>query len=217
MIKWVPVQNDGKVTRVDPASMDVFTEFGTRHRGAVVNVIPPQSAARVALDADLAGPSGWWPVRLATLESTLVSGVHVIGDATIAAPMPKSGFIASSHAKHAEVAAIALHRGRTPPPVFFNTCCSRVGADHAISVACIYRAEGDRFIEVPNSGGVSPRSAAMTPVRHAGHRCLEALYADGWYASLTREMFGLSWPGGADQRDVRRRTRAGIVRLTRGV
>lgn len=193
MIEWVPVQNDGKVARVDPAAMEVITEFGTRHKGAVVNVIPPQSAAQIALDAGLAGPSGWCPVRPATLESPLVPGVHVIGDATIAAPMPKSGFIASSHAKHAVASAVALHRGQTPPaPVFFNTCYSHVGEDYGISVAGIYRAEGDRFVEVPNSGGVSPRSASMTPERRAEHRRLEALYADGWYASLTREMFGLS-------------------------
>jgi NADPH-dependent 2,4-dienoyl-CoA reductase/sulfur reductase-like enzyme len=193
MIEWVPVSSDGKVTKVDPAAMEVITEFGTRHRGAVVNVIPPQSAAKIALDAGLAGPSGWCPVRPATLESALVPGVHVIGDATIAAPMPKSGFIASSQAKHAVVSAVALHRGQTaPPPVFFNTCYSHVGEDYGISVAGIYRADGDRFIEVPNSGGVSPRSAAMTPERRAEHRRLEAIYADGWYQSLTREMFGLS-------------------------
>ena len=193
MIEWVPVQNDGKVTRVDPAAMEVITEFGTRHKGAVVNVIPPQSAARIALDAGLAGPSGWCPVRPATLESALVPGVHVIGDAAIAAPMPKSGFIAASHAKHAVASAVALHHGRTPPaPVFFNTCYSHVGAEYAISIAGIYRADGDRFVEVPNSGGISPRSAAMTPERRAEHRRLEAIYADGWYASLTREMFGLS-------------------------
>ncbi|WP_439577657.1 FCSD flavin-binding domain-containing protein [Elioraea sp.] len=193
MIEWVPVSNDGKVTKVDPAAMEVITEFGTRHRGAVVNVIPPQSAAKIALDAGLAGPAGWCPIRPATLESTLVPNIHVIGDATIAAPMPKSGFIASSHAKHAVVSAVLLLRGQTPPPpVFFNTCYSHVGEDYGISVAGIYRAEGDRFVEVPNSGGVSPRSETMTPERRAEHRRLEALYADGWYASLTREMFGLS-------------------------
>jgi NADPH-dependent 2,4-dienoyl-CoA reductase/sulfur reductase-like enzyme len=193
MIEWVPVQNDGKVTRVDPAAMEVITEFGSRHRGAVVNVIPPQSAAKIALDAGLAGPTGWCPVRPATLESAQVPNIHVIGDATIAAPMPKSGYIASSHAKHAVASAVLLHRGQTPPPpVFFNTCYSHVGEDYAISVVGIFRADGDRFVEVPNSGGVSPRAATMTPERRAEHRRLEAIYADVWYASMTREMFGLS-------------------------
>jgi hypothetical protein len=32
----------------------------------------------------------------------------------------------------------------------------------------------------------------MTPERRAEQRRLEAHYADGWYESLTRQMFGLS-------------------------
>jgi hypothetical protein len=39
----------------------------------------------------------------------------VLGDATIAAPMPKSGFVASSHAKHAVACIAASLAGRAPP------------------------------------------------------------------------------------------------------
>ena len=38
--------------------------------------------------------------------------------------------------------------------------------------------------------GVSPRNAALTAERRKEHRQLEALYADGWYDSITGEMFG---------------------------
>jgi NADPH-dependent 2,4-dienoyl-CoA reductase/sulfur reductase-like enzyme len=193
MVEWVGASNDGRVTAVNPEAMTVTTEFGHTHKGAVVNVIPPQMAAKVARDAGLADQSGWCPVKAGTFESALVPGIHVIGDASIAAPMPKSGFVASTHGKQAVAAAMALIRGQAPPaPVYFNTCYSHVGTDYGISIVGIFRADGDRFIEVPNSGGISPRNEAMPPERRAEQRRLEALYADGWYESITREMFGLS-------------------------
>ena len=50
---------------------------------------------------------------------------------------------------------------------------------------------GPRLEEVPGSGGISPRNAALGE-RAAEHRRLEALYADGWYEGITREMFGIA-------------------------
>lgn len=192
MIEWRSASNDGRVTRVDPQAMTVTTEFGETIRGDVVNVIPPQMAARIARDAGLANQTGWCPVRPATFESALVPGIHVIGDASIAAPMPKSGFVASTHGKQAVASAVALHRGATPPdPVYFNTCYSHVGTDYGISIVGIFRAQGDRFVEVPNSGGISPRNETMAPDRRVEQRRLEAAYADGWYEAITREMFAL--------------------------
>jgi NADPH-dependent 2,4-dienoyl-CoA reductase/sulfur reductase-like enzyme len=187
LIEWVSASNDGKVMRVHPGSMEVETEFGTRHKGAVVNVIPPQMVARIARDVGLASDSGWCPVKSLTMESARVPHIHVIGDATIAAPMPKSGYVASNHARQAVASAAALLAGREPPPaVFFNTCYSHVGPDYGISVVNIYRAGPERFTEVPESGGVSPRG------RLPDQRRLEAQYADGWYQSITQEMFGLA-------------------------
>ena len=193
LVEWVGASNDGRVMRVHPRSMEVETEFGTRHRGAVVNVIPPQFAAGVARASGLANEAGWCPVRPITLESTLVPNIHVVGDATVAAPMPKSGYVANSHAKQAVAAAAALLAGQEPPvPVYFNTCYSHVGADYGISIVGIFRPGPTGFIEQPNSGGVSPRSSTMTPERREEVRRLEATYADGWYDAITQEMFGIA-------------------------
>lgn len=193
MIEWRGASNDGRVVRVDPAAMTLRTEFGDTVKADVANVIPPQMAGRIARETGLANQTGWCPVKPQTFESALVPGIHVIGDASIAAPMPKSGFVASTHAKQAVAAAVALHRGQTPPnPVYFNTCYSHVGTDYGISIVGVFRAEGDRFIEVPNSGGISPRNATMSRERKEEYRRLEAHYADGWYEALTRQMFGLS-------------------------
>lgn len=192
IVEWRGASNDGRVMRVDARAMVLETEFGERVQAAVANVIPPQMAAAIARDAGLANQTGWCPVRPATLESALVPGIHVIGDATIAAPMPKSGFIASSHAKQAVASAAAALAGReAPAPVFFNTCYSHVGADYGISIVGVFRAQGDRFVEVEGSGGVSPRNQALGANAREQRR-LEALYADGWYQSITQEMFAIA-------------------------
>ena len=191
IIEWRGASNDGRVTRVNAAAMEVETEFGEKLKGDVINVIPPQMAAKIARDAGLANQSGWCPIKPATLESTQVEGIHVLGDATIAAPMPKSGFVASSHAKHAVACIAASLAGRAPPAAtFFNTCYSHVGADYGISIVGVFRTGPNGFAEVEGSGGVSPRNAALTAERRKEHRQLEALYADGWYDSITGEMFG---------------------------
>ncbi|WP_372624767.1 FCSD flavin-binding domain-containing protein [Falsiroseomonas sp.] len=192
IVEWRGASSDGRVMRADPGEMVLETEFGERVRGAVINVIPPQMAARIARDAGLANQSGWCPVRPASFESTLVPNIHVIGDATIAAPMPKSGFVASSHAKQAVASAAALLAGREPPPaVYFNTCYSHVGPDYGISIVGVFRPQGDRFVEVEGSGGISPRNQALG-ANAREHRRLEAHYADGWYDSITQEMFALA-------------------------
>ncbi len=51
MIDWVPSNRDGRVVRVDTREKVLETEFGTKHKVDVANVIPPQSAARIAIDA----------------------------------------------------------------------------------------------------------------------------------------------------------------------
>ncbi len=187
MIEWVPSNRDGKVVKVDAREKVLETEFGERHRVAVANVIPPQSAARIAIEAGLADQSGWVPVNPVTFESRAAPGIHVIGDANIPGPMPKSGYVANSTAKQAVASAAAALRSEAPPqPVYYNTCYSHVGPDYGISVVGIFRpnAEGTAIVEVPNSGGVSPRGDLPE------QRRLESGYADAWYESITRDMFG---------------------------
>lgn len=185
MVEWVPLSRDGKVVRVDVAGRRLETEFGTRHTVAVANVIPPQSAARIALAAGLADHSGWVPVNPLTFESKAAPGIHVVGDANNGAPMPKSGFVANNTAKQAVASAAALLRGEAPPEaVYFNTCYSHVGSEYGISIVGVFRPTETRIVEVPNSGGVSPRGDIPE------QRRLEAAYADAWYRSITADTFG---------------------------
>jgi sulfide dehydrogenase [flavocytochrome c] flavoprotein subunit len=185
MVEWVALSKDGKVVKVDAANMTVTSEFGQAHKGAVVNVVPPQQAAAIAQSGGLANASGWCPVDGKTMESTQVRGVHVIGDAAIAGAMPKSGFAANSQARVAAAAAVAMIRGREPgAPAWANTCYSWIAPEYVISVANVFRLKDGAIAEVPNSGGVSPRDAG------ADYRKLESHHADGWYDAITQDMFG---------------------------
>jgi len=185
IVEWVPLSKDGKVTRVDVKAMTLVTEFG-KHKGAVINVIPPQFAGKVARDAGLADASGWCPVDPRTFESKLMPGVHVIGDAAIAGAMPKSGNAANSHAKVAAYAIASLLAGKpAADPTLGNTCYSIVAPDYGVSVTDTYRinAEG-QIAPVKDSGGISPRGGS--DAQHAQ----EAKFAENWYRAITTEMFG---------------------------
>ena len=188
LIEWVPSNRDGRVVRVDTRNKILETEFGTRHKVDVANVIPPQSAAEIAVNAGLTNESGWVPVNPRTFEVTRAPHIHVIGDANIGQPMPKSGFIANSTSKQAVASAVALLEGREPPasPVYFNTCYSHVGDDYGISVVGVFRPGDNGFVETPNSGGVSPRGPLA---ERREQRKLEARYADAWYASIVQDAF----------------------------
>ncbi|WP_137180609.1 NAD(P)/FAD-dependent oxidoreductase [Roseomonas sp. AR75] len=186
MIEWVPGNVDGRVVRVEPGAGVLETELGTRHRVDVANVIPPQSAAAVALDSGLADRTGWVPVDFRTFEARNAPGIHVIGDANQPGPMPKSGFVANNTAKQAVASALAALRGTAPPEgVYFNTCYSHVADDYGISIVGLFRpnADGSAVEESRDAGGTSPRGDLPE------QRRLEARYADGWYESITADMF----------------------------
>jgi len=185
MIEWVSLSNDGKIIRVDAANREVETEFGELHRPDVLNVVPPQKAGWIAARAGVTDASGWVPVKPDTFESQLVKDIYVVGDATIAGPMPKSGFCASAQAKVAAAAIAASFEGReSPDPYWINTCYSLIAPEYGISVAGVYRVKDGEIISVPDSGGVSPMGAP------ASVRAREAEYAVGWYRAICQDTWG---------------------------
>jgi NADPH-dependent 2,4-dienoyl-CoA reductase/sulfur reductase-like enzyme len=184
MIEWVPLSKDGKVTRAIPGEMTVVSEFGQNHKGAVVNVIPPQFAGAIARNAGLANQTGWCPVNQITFESTIHKDIHVIGDACLAGAMPKSGFAANSQGKVAALSAVNAINGRpTAAPTYVNTCYSLVAPDYGISVTDVYRITDQGIAPTPNAGGISPRQADRA------QRQAEARYAEGWYAAMSQDIW----------------------------
>jgi NADPH-dependent 2,4-dienoyl-CoA reductase/sulfur reductase-like enzyme len=185
LIEWVPLSKDGKVVKVDAKSLTVETEFGTTHKAGVLNVIPPQKAGLIAERAGVTNKAGWVPIKPETFESQQVADIHVVGDATIAAPMPKSGFCANAQGKVAAAAIVASLQGRTTPnPSWVNTCYSLIGPEYGITVAGVYKVADGKIISVEGSGGVSPAAAAPD------FRKREALYANAWYQAITNDTWG---------------------------
>jgi len=186
LIEWQPGP-DAAVVSVNPADMLVETGFGDEVKGAVINVIPPQAAGKIALDAGLADDSGWCPVDKKTFESTKVPGVHVIGDAAIATAMPKSAYSANSQAKVAAAAIIALLNGEEPGvPSYVNTCYSIIGKDYGISVAAVYKLseDGSEIAGVEGAGGLTPTDAPDFALAR------EVQYAHSWYNNIVHDIFG---------------------------
>lgn len=185
LIEWVGFSDGGNVVSVNPEAMVVNTDFEA-FRADVANIIPPQRSAGLVDTAGLAGAGDWCRVHAKSFESTIVPGIHLLGDSIVAGAMPKSGFSANNQAKVCARAIVHLLNGSPPPdPVLMNTCYSMLSEDYAISVAAVYRLdEHDEIVSVPGAGGVSPVDAGPD------FRTAEAEYAQGWYASITADMFG---------------------------
>jgi sulfide dehydrogenase [flavocytochrome c] flavoprotein subunit len=169
---------------VAPEALAVRTADGVVG-GDVVNVIPPQAAAAIARQAgvvDEAGEGGgrWCPVDPATFESRQVRGIHVIGDACIGEPMPKTGFSANSQAKVCALNLVATLNGkRLIEPSSANVTYSFVSERTAISMAAVYRVERGRTVEVAGAGGASAEPTEI-----------EYLMGIGWLDNILAEMAG---------------------------
>jgi sulfide dehydrogenase [flavocytochrome c] flavoprotein subunit len=181
-LEWVSLSAGGKVTSVDVGAMTLVTDFA-RHKADVANVIPPQKAARIAEIAGVADRTGWCPIDPATFESKLQPNIHVIGDASIAGAMPKSAFAANAQAKVCAAAVAKLIGGQKPDgPKLINTCYSLVAPDYGISVANVYGPADGQIKDL--GGGVSPVDAPSAT------RAAEAIFANGWFKTITEEVFG---------------------------
>ncbi len=186
MIEWVSGDSGGRIDHVDVKNSTLHTELGDKHKADVINFIPQQKAGQIAHTVELTNSDGWCPVNQRTFESNVHPDIHVIGDASIAGKMPKSGFAANSQGKVCAAAIVsAVHGSKMPEPSYVNTCYSLVSPDYGISVAAVYRYSDDKGIyKVEGSGGVSPKDV------DASFRKQEARYTKGWYDSITSDSFG---------------------------
>ena len=184
LLEWVSGAQGGRVTQVDTRAGIVRTEFD-EYKPAVANIVAPQRAAAIARVDGLDAGMGWCPVRGSTFESRVHANIHIIGDAAIANPMPKSAFSANNQAKVCAAAIVAQLRGEpVAQPALMNTCYSLVAPDYGISISAVYSVENDTIQTVPGSGGTSPLDASETT------RALEAAYTRSWYANITADTFG---------------------------
>lgn len=156
IVSYVP---NAAVTAVDVGAHFVYTTFGSApFHGDVLNVIPPHRAGRIVRDTGLANdPSGRFAaVDVLSYESTLIPGIHVIGDAS-ATTMPKAGHIANQEAKVCADAIVRLQAGLAPDasPVTNSACYSPITKDTAswLTAVFAYDPVAKAMVPVPASSG----------------------------------------------------------------
>ncbi len=172
-------RGSSKVVKVDVGAREVSTELGDRVKYEVVNLIPPQRAGTIAVQADLVGADKrWCEVNHLTYESVKQKDIHVIGDSTIGLPVPKSGNIANAMGKICALAVVHLLHGRDVPPMApGNTCYSWVNDREAIAVVNAYKIENGKVVQIEQK---------LTP----GQSAAWAQNANGWAASIWNDMLG---------------------------
>jgi hypothetical protein len=149
-----------KLVGIDTAGRTLKFEVHDDVKADVMNVVPPQRAGLVAVQAGLVNQANnrWAGVHYQTFESTAAKDVHVIGDAIQAAPaMPKSGHMANGHAKVAAAAIVAGLAGWSPNPrpMLTNTCYSFVDDQKVVHVASVHEYADNTFRAVAGAGGLS--------------------------------------------------------------
>ena len=177
-IEWIPVVEGGALERVDPEQMMLYSSRGAQ-RADVINIIPPQAPAAIAVQAGLASDHGWCPVDPSTFASTLVPDVHVIGDACIADPMPKAASAARAQARQCARALAAVFAGAAPPPPAMDSVCySLLARDRALSIHARFDMRAGVLESLPaEPGGVTVSDQE------------EARNAASWYRRIVADSF----------------------------
>jgi sulfide dehydrogenase [flavocytochrome c] flavoprotein chain len=164
-----------RVIGVDPGAREVRTEFD-RIRYDVVNLIPPQRAGAIAVQADLVGgDKRWCEVNHVTYESVKQPNIHVIGDATVGLPVPKSGNVANAMGKIAAASVVSLINGKQPPSLApGNTCYSWVSDREAIAVVNAYKIDNGKVVQIEQK--LTPAQSPLVAQRAVGWA--QSIWAD---------------------------------------
>lgn len=181
MVEWLPGSIAGKIERIDTDAMEIHTDAEV-FKADVANVIPGQKAGNVATAAGLTNDSGFCPIVPATMQSQMDENVYLVGDATIAGDMPKSGYSANSQAK---VAAMAIRASLTGskifPARFANTCWSLIATDDGVKVGAKYEATEEK---IAKTEGFISKTGEDAQLRKQTYE--ESI---GWYEGITADMF----------------------------
>jgi len=174
--------DDFSVARLDARTKEIVTRAGKRVRADVANIIPQQRAGEIAARAGCA-EGDWCPVRAESFASRTVKHVYILGDAAVAADMPKSAFSANSQAKvvAADILADLARRERFPAR-YRNTCWSLLAPDDSVKIGANY---------APKDGRLDPSEAFVSqPGEAADVRKQNYQESLGWYSAITADMFG---------------------------
>jgi sulfide dehydrogenase [flavocytochrome c] flavoprotein subunit len=183
MIEWLSPMIHGGIKRVDPATMTVETDFESYKQAALVNVIPRQTAGRIAIDAGLTNAGGYCEIDPFTMKAKGDANLFVLGDASVAGDMPKSAFSANSQAQVvAHRIAEELLGAKAPEAVYRNRCWSLIAENDSVFVGGIYRPTPQKIAQAESVISKLDDTAETRRVNYED--------SAGWYAGLTAEIFG---------------------------
>ena len=173
--------DDQSVVSFDLKAREIKTKAGKTVKFTAANVIPQQKAGDIATKAGLTS-GDWVPVNPETMQAKANADVYVLGDASVAAEMPKSAFSANSQAKVAVNQILAdLAKKERFPARFRNTCWSLLAPDDCVKVGANYAAKEGKFD--PSGGFVSAKG------EDAGLRKQNFAESVGWYDGIITDMF----------------------------
>ena len=173
--------DDFAVTRFDAKAKEITTKAGKKVKFDAANVIPQQRAGYIAR-ASAVVDGDWVPVNPENFSAKANKDIYVLGDATVAAEMPKSAFSANSQAKVAvnDILAELLKKEKFPAR-FRNTCWSLVAPDDCVKIGANY---------APKDGKLDPSGGFVSqPKEEAGIRKQNYAESIGWYDGIIADMF----------------------------
>jgi sulfide dehydrogenase [flavocytochrome c] flavoprotein subunit len=173
--------DDFSLARLNPRTREIVTRAGKSVRADVANIIPQQRAGEIAVRAGCT-EGDWCPVHADSFLSRKVPDVYVLGDAAIAADMPKSASAANSQAKAvaADILA-ALTKAERVEPRYRNICWSLLAPYDSVKIGADY---------LPRAGKLEATGRFMSQTGEAaGLRRQNYQDSVAWYASLTDDIF----------------------------
>lgn len=174
----------GQATKVDNKTKTLVIDNFDDYQVDVINLIPPQRAGNIAVVAGLTDAGKrWCPVDAVSFESTILKGIHVLGDATLlpsdGGAMPKSGYSANSQAKVCAMNVVALmNNQQTTQMTAINACYSGVSETESVSVSHVFKVVGGR---------IKITASAVSPVDFSLGK-IEKAYGESWLKNVLVEM-----------------------------
>ena len=180
MIEWISADTHGGIKNINVEKMQFETDLDTFKADAAC-VVPAQKAGAIAMQAGV-NKGDWCPIVPSSMQSKADENIYVLGDASVAKSMPKSGFSANSQAK---VAANHIRGSLTGSKVFdarySNTCWSLVATNDGIKVGASYKAGSEK---IDKTSGFISKTGESSDLRKSTYE--ESL---GWYSGITTDMF----------------------------
>lgn len=135
--------DDFALAKVDAKTGEVVTKAGRKETPAVANIIAPQMAGVIAARAGLTD-GDWCPVDPKNFTSAKAKDIYIVGDAAIAADMPKSAYSAFSQAGFvaADILADLAAKERVAGK-YRNTCWSMLAPNNSAKIGGDY-ASGEK-------------------------------------------------------------------------